>query len=156
MSAHSKEIYVIGLLALRRTAFFSLFALTTCAQVPPDYSPHYSSVPVYNPARPDRIARYVTVPDSCLTPDPTSDAWVIGGPILPPGCANTYNLLRMTEKERDLYHGRKLGAAPAAPTVRAAQRYLNGNEGAHAGAAPQHPTDSTIPPARQILPPSGG
>jgi hypothetical protein len=48
------------------------------------------------------------------------------GPRLPPGCANNANLLAMTEHKRDVVHGRKLGAAPASPSARAAQRYIYG------------------------------
>ena len=99
-----------------------LLPLAACTQVPPDYSPNYSYVPVASPNRPDHV-RYVLAPDACLTPDPTDQQL---GPRLPPGCANAANLLAMTERERDLVDGRKLSAAPAAPAARAAQRYIYG------------------------------
>ena len=43
-----------------------------------------------------------------------------------PGCANAHNLQRMAERQSDLVRGRPLGAAPAAPTARAAQEYIYG------------------------------
>jgi hypothetical protein len=108
-----------------------LLGIEGCSQLPPDYSPHYGYVPVVSPQRPDRI-RYVLVPDACRVADPTDPGYF--GPLLPPGCANAYNLQRMAERERDLVRGRPLGAAPAAPSVRAAQKYLYGAEGPLGGA----------------------
>jgi hypothetical protein len=101
----------------------ALLALAACADLPPDYSPNFAQVPVVSP---DRGARYQLVPESCLVRDPTDTQL---GPRLPPGCANNANLLAMVEKKRDLVHGRKLGAAPAAPSARAAQRYIYGTRG---------------------------
>ena len=90
---------------------------------PPDYSPDYASVPVVGP---NGKTRWVLVPKACLTPDPTEPPLL--GPHLPPGCANAYNLQRMAERKSDLVRGRALGAAPAAPTARAAQEYIYGYE----------------------------
>jgi hypothetical protein len=97
--------------------------LSACAQVPPDYSPHYVRVPVYSNVRPNRIVGYQMVPESCLTPDPTDNQL---GARLPPGCANDANLLAMVERKRDVVQGRKLGPAPALPSARAAQKYIYG------------------------------
>jgi len=83
------------------------------AAQPPDYSPDYVYVPAYG-----------LVPRACEAPDPTMVPHL--GPRLPPGCANAYNLLRMAERKSDLVRGRPLGAAPAAPTARAAQEYIYG------------------------------
>jgi hypothetical protein len=114
-----------------------LLALAACADLPPDYSPHFVQVPVVSPTRPDRVVRYELVPESCLVPDPTDTQL---GPRLPPGCANNANLLAMVEQKRDVVHGRKLGAAPAAPSARAAQRYIYGTRGQlGAGVAPLVP-----------------
>ena len=110
--------------------------LTSCMEIPPDYSPHYTYVPVASANPRDRRPHYIVVPEACLTPDPTSDTWTIGGPILPPGCANAYDLQRMVERERDLFRGRQMGAAPAAPTVRAANKYLYGDQGARSEPPP--------------------
>ena len=85
------------------------------AMQPPDYSPDY----VY---RPDGQL----VPKACLVGDATELPAL--GPHLPPGCANAHNLARMAESKSDLLHGRPHGAAPAAPTARAAQEYIYGAE----------------------------
>jgi hypothetical protein len=90
---------------------------------PPDYSPDYTTVPVVGP---NGKTRWVLVPKACLVPDPTEPPLL--GPHLPPGCANAYNLQRMAERKSDLVRGRALGAAPAAPTARAAQEYIYGNK----------------------------
>jgi hypothetical protein len=103
----------------------ALLALCGCADIPPDREATYSYIAVPSPKRPYRV-RYVLMPDSCYTPDPT--AAIPTGVLLPPGCANDINLLRMTERERDLVEGRRLGRAVSAPTARAAQRYINGGE----------------------------
>jgi len=117
--------------------------LTACAALPPDYSPNYVYVPVASPARPDR-ARYVLTPEACLVPDPT-DMQLLG-PTLPPGCANASNLLAMVERKRDVVHGRKLGPAPAAPSARAAQKYIYGERG-YLGAGVATPTAVVAPAA---------
>ena len=88
---------------------------------PPDYSPDYTTVPVVGP---NGKTRWVMVPKACLVPDATEPPML--GPHLPPGCANAYNLQRMAERKSDLVRGRALGAAPAAPTARAAQEYIYG------------------------------
>jgi len=93
----------------------------TFPEQPPDYSPDYVSVPVVG--RNGRT-HYVLVPKACLVPDATEPPFL--GPHLPPGCANAYNLQRMAERQSDLVRGRPLGAAPAAPTARAAQEYIYG------------------------------
>ncbi len=117
-------------LASKRFAI-ALLALGGCAQMPPDYSANYHYMPVVSPGEPGRV-HYVLVPDACLMPDPTDHML---GPRLPPGCANAANLLAMTERKRDLVRGRKLGAAPAAPAARAAQKYIYGpSESLGAGA----------------------
>jgi type IV pilus biogenesis protein CpaD/CtpE len=104
-----------------------VLALAACAQVPPDYSPHYVQVPVVSPDRPHRIVRHELVPEACLVADPTDTQFGTQfGPHLPPGCANNANLLAMVEHKRDVVHGRKLGAAPASPSARAAQKYIYG------------------------------
>lgn len=94
---------------------------STFPQQPPDYSPDYTYVPV---VAPNGKTHWVMVAKACLVPDPTEP--LLLGPHLPPGCANTYNLQRMAERKSDLVHGRPLGAAPAAPTARAAQEYIYG------------------------------
>lgn len=104
-------------------AAIAVLALAACADLPPDYSPNFAQVPVVSP---DRVVRYQLVPESCLVPDPTDTQLA---PRLPPGCANNVNLLAMVEQKRDVVHGRKLGAAPAAPSARAAQRYIYGTRG---------------------------
>jgi hypothetical protein len=96
----------------------------TFPEQPPDYSPDYASVPV---VAPNGRTRYVLVPKACLVPDPTEPPLL--GPHLPPGCANAHNLQRMAERKSDLVRGRPLGAAPAAPTARAAQEYIYGTKG---------------------------
>ena len=107
-------------------------------QQPPDYSPDYASVPVVG--RNGRT-RYVLVPKACLTPDATEPPFL--GPHLPPGCANAHNLQRMAERQSDLVRGRPLGAAPAAPTARAAQEYIYGTKGTYGGGLARLP--GTIP-----------
>ena len=100
----------------------------TFPQQPPDYSPDYTRVPVVG--RNGRT-QYVLVPKACLTPDSTEPQLM--GPHLPPGCANAHNLQRMAERQSDLVNGRPLGAAPAAPTARAAQEYIYGPQGTARG-----------------------
>jgi hypothetical protein len=95
----------------------------TFPEQPPDYSPDYTSVPV---VAPNGKTRWALVPKACLVPDATEPRFL--GPHLPPGCANAHNLQRMAERKSDLVHGRPLGAAPAAPTARAAQEYIYGKK----------------------------
>jgi hypothetical protein len=100
---------------------------------PLPYSPNYSSVTLVDEskaAEPGAVhkvqarrtrqqATTVGVPDACITPDVTEQPLY-----LPPGCANNLNLQMMLERPKDLVQGRQPGPAAAAPTVRAAQRYL--------------------------------
>jgi hypothetical protein len=113
---------------LRRTAsVLAVVALPACAQLPADYSPRYVRVPVESHKHPGRIDHYELVPEACLVPDPSDTG--LGGSRLPPGCANNANLLAMVERKRDVVEGRKLGAAPASPSARAAQKYIYGSQG---------------------------
>jgi hypothetical protein len=116
---------------------------------PPDYSPEYSYVAVESPY--GRV-RQVLAPDACLTPDPAAAA--PNGPLLPPGCANAYNLQRMVERERDLVKGRKLGPAPAAPAARAAEKYLTGAETGPLGASAAQPGGNPATPQEEEVQPS--
>jgi len=118
----------------------ALLGLAACADLPPDYSPHFAQVPVVSP---NGVVRRGLVPEACLVRDPTDTQL---GPRLPPGCANNANLLAMVERKRDLVHGRKLGAAPAAPSARAAQRYIYGTRG-QLGASVGTPTPAVTPAA---------
>ena len=110
----------------------------TFPEQPPDYSPDYTSVPV---VAPNGKTRWVLVPKACLVPDATEPPLL--GPHLPPGCANAHNLQRMAERKSDLVHGRPLGAAPAAPTARAAQEYIYGTKGTLGGGLTSGP--GTVP-----------
>src|SRR6516162_11256773 len=110
---------------LRLTAsVLAVVTLQACAQLPPDYSSHYVRVPVQSSKHPGRVDHYDLVPEACLVPDPSDTG--LGGSRLPPGCANAANLLTMVERKRDVVEGRKLGAAPASPSARAAQKYIYG------------------------------
>jgi hypothetical protein len=120
------------------TVYFGSFP-----QQPPDYSPDYASVPV---VAPNGRTRYVLVPRACLVADETEPPFL--GPHLPPGCANAHNLQRMAERQSDLVHGRPLGAAPAAPSARAAQQYIYGEKGIALGGG--------LPPTRGVLPAGAG
>lgn len=133
-------------------------ALASCAQVPiysespysfaeppPDYSPDYVYVPVVATDQPCCVQRWVLVPRACLVADPTEPPRL--GPRLPPGCANAFNLLRMAERKTDLLNGRRLGAAPAAPSVRAAQQYIYGATGPLGGGLAATP--GAVPPGSQ-------
>ena len=97
-------------------------AVPACAPLPPDYSPHYVQVPVESERHPGRV-HYELVPEACLNPDPSDTG--LGGPRLPPGCANNANLLAMVERKKDVVTGRKLGPAPGGPAARAADAYLS-------------------------------
>jgi hypothetical protein len=111
---------------------------------PPDYSPDYTYIPV---VAPNGKTRWVLVADACLVPDATEPQFL--GPHLPPGCANAYNLQRMAERKSDLVHGRPLGAAPAAPTARAAQEYIYGAKGTLGGSVPRAPASVPQGPGAQ-------
>ena len=129
-----------------------------CMHEPLPYSPHYSNVTLTGPAAapvPPRgphkgrrapgpgQAQTVLVPDACVTPD------VAEQPVyLPPGCANNLNLQIMIEQPRDLQRGRQPGPAAAAPSVRAAQRYLyGGTEAERRGGRTEAPRDQTPAPS---------
>lgn len=92
---------------------------------PPDYSPHYTHLPVVNEQ--GRTKR-VLVPEACIIEEDAKSPAQMGDRRLPSGCANAYNLQRMAERKRDLTHGRPLSAAPAGPATRAAQKYLDGRD----------------------------
>jgi hypothetical protein len=126
-------------------------ALPACAQIPPDYSPDYVEVPVMSRNHPDRVSHYELVPKACLVADPTATATGLGTSRLPPGCANNANLLAMVERKKDVVKGRKLGAAPAAPSARAAQKYIYGSPGTAGGSNPSAGT-GTSPPTQPALP----
>ncbi|MBB4017171.1 MULTISPECIES: hypothetical protein [Chelatococcus] len=123
MTMISRHCAVAAALA---AALVAALAIAGCARTPPDYSPHYGNAA----GRAGRSAVTVPVnglvPEACMTPDPTETSDL--GPFLPPGCANAYNLMRMTERQRDLVYGRRMGRAPGLPTFRAAQQYLTGGE----------------------------
>ncbi|WP_237683899.1 hypothetical protein [Pseudaminobacter soli (ex Zhang et al. 2022)] len=102
----------------------------------PDYSPGYSYVSTGGDSAKSANGS-ILAPDSCLgepadtDPSLASTSQTISpplGPHLPPGCANAYNLQRMAESQRDLVEGRRMGPARGAPGVRAAKRYLYGEE----------------------------
>ncbi|MCR4264826.1 hypothetical protein [Nitratireductor sp. ZSWI3] len=124
---------------LRIAAAMPLLALAGCNSAPPpDYSPGYSYVAANGFADSSKtVGGSVLVPEACLAepadqaPNPAATRATIVpelGPHLPPGCANAYNLQRMVESERDLVEGRRSGPASAAPTARAARKYLYGEE----------------------------
>jgi hypothetical protein len=102
-----------------------LLFMTACSQgqLPPEYSPDFVRVPVE--AEDGRVKR-VLIPKACLKPDETADDTL--GETIPPGCANNWNLQRMAERKGDLFQGRRLSPAPAAPAVKAAQKYLEGKK----------------------------
>lgn len=84
---------------------------------PLPYSPHYHLVGSHSAG-----TKPLMLSDACATPDVTSDALY-----LPPGCANAVNLQMMVERESDLAHGRRTGAAMAATVARPARRLIDGN-----------------------------
>ena len=105
-------------------------ALAGCAAAPP-----YPEPTVYWGTFPQQPPDY--------SPDATEPPFL--GPHLPPGCANAHNLQRMAERQGDLVRGRPLGAAPAAPTARAAQEYIYGTKGTLGGGLARTP--GTLPQA---------
>ncbi|TLX56898.1 hypothetical protein DN824_13665 [Stutzerimonas nosocomialis] len=68
----------------------------------------------------------VLLPQACLAPVVPDEPGDGSAPRLPPGCANSLNLLQMVERREDLLEGRATGPAMAAPVGRAAQYYLHG------------------------------
>ncbi|MCG7503597.1 hypothetical protein [Mesorhizobium retamae] len=123
-----------------------------------DYSPGYSYVATGPGGSDKSTSGSILAPNACLN-EPVDDdnppsassaslTQISGvGSHLPPGCANAYNLQRMVESQRDLVEGRRMGPAAAAPTARAARRYLEGEQpseplgGAFSGDAPRLPTN---------------
>lgn len=128
---------------VRRGGLLFLAAvLSGCVtESPPDYSPDYRYVATASSSGEKGASGSVLVPEACLAepsdqePPPGGTRFTkvpAVGPHLPPGCANAYNLQRMAESQKDLIEGRKMGAAPAAPSVRAARRYIDGTGGEEA------------------------
>ncbi|TPJ31647.1 hypothetical protein [Mesorhizobium sp. B2-7-2] len=132
-----------------RIAFCSVFLtlfLAGCMNSPQqrqDYSPGYSYVSTDTGGSQKRVSGSVLAPNACLAepadddnPAARTDLTIVSGvgSHLPSGCANAYNLQRMSESQRDLIEGQRMGAAPAAPTARAARRYLDGEEAPTGGA----------------------
>jgi hypothetical protein len=134
-----------------------LLGLGACAELPPDVSPNYIRVPIVSPENPNKV-KYVLVPEACLDRDPTVDNTL--GETLPPGCANAYNLQRMTERKSDVEHGRPLGKAAGVTTAKAAKKYLDGKEESLGGAttpeaaAPGEASDTVNSPSKAIKPKS--
>lgn len=131
-------------LVLRLSLAVQTIVLVGCASQPEDdYSPGYSYIATAGGS--GKGDGSVLVPDACLgkpadTKPTSADTPMTiipdAGPHLPPGCANAYNLQRMAESERDLVEGRRMGTAAAAPTTRAARRYIYGEEAPLGGAHP--------------------
>ncbi|MDX8534195.1 hypothetical protein RFM41_23645 [Mesorhizobium sp. VK25A] len=120
-----------------------------------DYSPGYSYVSTDTGGSEKGVSGSVLAPNACLAepadddnPAARTDLTVVSGvgSHLPSGCANAYNLQRMAESQRDLVEGRRMGAAPAAPTARAARRYLDGEEAPVGGANTAPATPQTTQP----------
>jgi hypothetical protein len=147
-----------------RTAPFSwmiftlpLLAIAGCVKAVDreDYSPGYSYVATAGGGSGKGADGSVLVPDACLGepadnhPLPADTRLTVipdVGPHLPPGCANAYNLQRMAERQRDLVEGRHMGAAPGAPTARAARRYIHGDEQPFGPPTPP-PQETEVAPA---------
>jgi len=109
---------------LKVAVFAILPALAGCVSPPADHAPGYVLLPPGVALGPTN--RRVVVPEACFIQEP---AFLdTAGPMLPPGCANAYNLAAMVERKSDLLRGRRLAPAPAAPTARAARRYIDGDQ----------------------------
>ncbi|WP_274425118.1 hypothetical protein [Chelativorans sp. YIM 93263] len=118
----------------RAAAVLSLFVMAGCTNTPRDVSSNFAYMPSNNYMSTGKgVGQSVLVPEACLgapadqSPEPAETHMTVVpqlGPHLPPGCANAYNLQLMAEQKRDLIEGRALGAAPAAPSARAARRYI--------------------------------
>jgi len=121
-------------------AFAMLPALVGCVSPPADHSPRYVVLPPGVAL--DPVNRPVLVPEACLIQEPAF--LETAGPMLPPGCANAYNLAAMVERKSDLVRGRPLAPAPAAPTARAARRYIDGDQ--RAASPPKSEDVSTTEP----------
>lgn len=123
-------------MTIARTALVALAALgvAACSSNPPNpYSPGYSRVSVTEGGAADgkvrkgydrtgAASRTALLPDACITPDTGADPLY-----LPSGCANAVNLQQMAERESDLERGQDPGPSMAAPSVRAARSYIDGN-----------------------------
>lgn len=118
--------------AIRATALIAcLLAVAGCnGSQPQPYSPNYRYLSTSGtlPAKGkvvrkgyDTATHQVLVPDACITPD-TADQPVY----LPSGCANNLNLQFMAADQRQLFQGREMGPAMAAPVARAAKDYIEG------------------------------
>ena len=114
--------------------------LSACGELPPDVSPNYVRVPIVSPDAPHKV-KYVLVPESCITKDPTARTPL--GETLPIGCANAYNLLRMAERKGDVENGQPLGKASAVKTAKAAQKYLDGDNGTLGASPPAESSSGT-------------
>jgi hypothetical protein len=106
--------------------------LCSCSRLPADATSRYSYLPVPGDDRSGLVRRDMLWPEACMAEPAPADPPLGKGP--PPGCANDYNLLHMAERERDLVRGRRLGPAPAAPSARAARKYIDGNDVSAMGA----------------------
>ncbi len=121
--------------SLRRSTSLALltaigFGLSACNSSPDEYSPYYHYAD-----------QGMLMPDACV--------WngAQPGGVLPPGCANAYNLQQMVESQRDLVQGRSMGPAPAAPASRAAKRYLYDEPR-------ELPSRVEVPPGRELTDPT--
>ena len=123
----------------RGLALLGVMGLAGCSAGPTaDYSPGYGYVATNAGQGSAKGATGpVLVPDACLghPADVQRPAWGTVeaampdlGAHLPPGCANAYNLQRMTERQGDLVEGRRMGPAAGVTTARAARKYLLGEK----------------------------
>jgi hypothetical protein len=124
--------------------FAILPALAGCVSPPVDHSTRYVLLPPGIAL--DSTNRPVIVPEACLIQEPAF--LESAGPMLPPGCANAYNLAEMVERKSDLLRGRQLAPAPAAPTARAARRYIDGDQ--PAASPPKSGDISTTEPKNSL------
>jgi hypothetical protein len=147
-------------LVFRAGLALPLVALAGCVNnklQPEDYSPGYSYVATNASGGSEKaVGGSALAPNACLaepvdddlSPAATDLTIVSGvGTHLSPGCANAYNLQRIVESDRDLIEGRRMGPAAAAPTARAARRYLYGDESPVGGANAAPLEASTTLPA---------
>lgn len=141
---------------LRFTMLPLALATAGCAndgQRPRDYATGYSYVSTAPGGSAKGVGGSVLVPNACLgapadddNPNAATSMTIVSGTgaHLPPSCANAFNLQQMVENKRDLLEGRRLGRAPAAPSARAARRYLDGEEkplgGANEGTGASSPS----------------
>ncbi|MER9475320.1 hypothetical protein, partial [Mesorhizobium sp. M0520] len=134
-------------------AFFCVvpaLVLAGCASSPQqrqDYSPGYNYVSTDAGGSEKGVGGSVLAPDACLA-EPADDdnsaaktnlTIVSGvGSHLPPGCANAFNLQRMSESQRNLVEGRRMGPAAGGggPRPRAPPPPRGGGGGGGAAARP--------------------